>query len=393
MEGFVFPNESPGFVLWGIIIVLYPFMTCMIDGCAFVASVPFLFKNKKLKPISRLAILWSLSFLPVAFVPLLLDIGNPQRAFHIIMTPRFQSPMAVFGFIFSAVAILVILEAYLVVRPDFVRRWEETSGAARWLFAALSLGVRPVTPESRELDRKLIKVLEILALPAAIVLTGYVGFIFGTVPANPWWSSPIRPLVFLGAAVTSGFSLVTLVAVLLRPNTIPDETIRSLGKCLLGSLVTTAALSGLEVLSIAYPGGTAQHIIAELFGAGGLLYGTYFYGQMLICVGGPLVLLGGALLLGARGRTLKLAAALSGLLGVTHTAILLWNVVIGGQLVSKSLRGRILYAPPFGGHKGILATVFVALLPIVIFAILALLVPLFEKSENSSSPGAEGAQG
>ena len=105
MEGYVFPNETPGHVLWGIIIVLYPFMTCMVDGCAFVASVPYLLKNRALKPVSRLALLCSLSFIPVAFVPLLLDIGNPFRAFHIMMTPGLRSPMAVFGFIFSAVGV------------------------------------------------------------------------------------------------------------------------------------------------------------------------------------------------------------------------------------------------------------------------------------------------
>ena len=120
MEGYLFPNEPPGEVLWGIIIVLYPFMTCMVDGCAFIASVPFLFRNAAIKPVARLALLCSLSFIPFAFVPLLLDIGRPERAFHIMMTPGLRSPMAIFGFIFSAVVVLVALEAWLTFRPDLV---------------------------------------------------------------------------------------------------------------------------------------------------------------------------------------------------------------------------------------------------------------------------------
>jgi Ni/Fe-hydrogenase subunit HybB-like protein len=391
MSGYVFPNEPPGEVLWGVIIVLYPFMTCMVDGCAFIASVPFLFKNKKLRPISRLALLCSLSFVPLAFVPLLLDIGQPFRAFHIMMTPGLRSPMAVFGFIFSFVVALVALEAWFTFRPDLVRRWEEGRGPVRWLFAVLSLGVRPVTPESRRVDHRMIKGLEVLALPAAVVLTGYVGFIFGTVPANPWWSSPLRPLVFLAAAAAGGFSLVTAAAILLRPVRLPDDTVRSLGKCLLGSLVAVAVLCGLEIIAILYPGGTAQEVVSMLFGPGGAIAGPFFTGQLLLGVGTPLILLGLAILFKARGFLLKLCALLSGGFGLAHTFILLWNVVIGGQVVSKSLRGLIEYHPHVGGQKGIIATVVVGLLPAVVFAVYTLLVPVFARDEDAEKTGAATA--
>jgi Ni/Fe-hydrogenase subunit HybB-like protein len=365
-------------------------MTCMVDGCAFLASVPYLFRNERLRPVSRLALLCSLSFIPLAFVPLLLDIGQPLRAFHIMMTPGLRSPMAVFGFIFSVVAVLVGLEAWLTFRPDLVRRWERGRGPVRWLFAVLSLGVRPVTPESRRADEKLIKALEILALPAAIILTGYVGFIFGTVPANPWWSSPLRPLVFLAAAAAGGFGLVTAAGIVLRPVSLPDETVRSLATWLLGSLIAVAVLCGLEVISILYPGGTAQEVVGKLFGKGGPLWGTFFIGQLLVGVGGPLVLLGGAFLLRLRGVLLKFCALLSGILGLAHVALLLWNVVVGGQLVSKSLRGMIDYEPHAGGTKGVIATIVVACLPAVLFAVYSLLVPVFKRDEEEAeAAGAE----
>jgi len=389
MEGYVFPNETPGHVLWGIIIVLYPFMTCMVDGCAFVASVPYLLKNRHLKPVSRLALLCSLSFIPVAFVPLLLDIGNPFRAFHIMMTPGLRSPMAVFGFIFSAVVVLVGLEAWLTFRADLVRRWERARGPFKWLFALLSLGIKDVSPEARRVDEKVIKALEILALPAAVILTGYVGFIFGTVPANPWWSSPLRPLVFLAAAATGGFGLVLVGAVGLRPFRTPDETVRALGKYLLASLVCVASLAILEIVSILYPGGNAMQVVSELFGRGGPLFKTFFEGQLLLGVVLPVVLLGGALLLRLKGLLLKVAALLAGGLGLAHVFILLWNVVIGGQLVSKSLRGSILYEVPIGGQKGLVATVAVALLPLVLFTVYSFFVPVFESDGDEEEIATE----
>ena len=36
-----------------------------------------------------------------------------------------------------------------------------------------------------------------IGIPSAFLLHGYVGFIFGSVKANPWWSSPLMPVVFM----------------------------------------------------------------------------------------------------------------------------------------------------------------------------------------------------
>mgnify|MGYP003349818222 CR=1 FL=1 len=45
----------------------------------------------------------------------------------------------------------------------------------------------------------------------AFLLHGYVGFIFGSIKANPWWSTPLMPIVFLFSAIVSGISAVMLI--------------------------------------------------------------------------------------------------------------------------------------------------------------------------------------
>ena len=37
----------------------------------------------------------------------------------------------------------------------------------------------------------------LIGIPSAFLLHGYVGFLFGSVKANPWWSSVLIPIVFL----------------------------------------------------------------------------------------------------------------------------------------------------------------------------------------------------
>jgi predicted membrane protein len=56
-----------------------------------------------------------------------------------------------------------------------------------------------------------------------------------------------------------------------------------------------------------------------------------------------------------------------------------WNVVIGGQLFSKSLRGLTSYTPPLLGGSGILVAATVLLLPLVLFAVLIYLLPPWKK--------------
>ena len=50
-----------------------------------------------------------------------------------------------------------------------------------------------------------------IGIPSAFLLHGYVGFIFGSVKANPWWSTPLMPIVFLFSAMVSGIAAVLVL--------------------------------------------------------------------------------------------------------------------------------------------------------------------------------------
>lgn len=63
-----------------------------------------------------------------------------------------------------------------------------------------------------------------------------------------------------------------------------------------------------------------------------------------------------------------------------------WNVVIGGQLFSKSLRGFTQYAPALRGHEGILTAAGLLALPFVILALEARLVPIWPDSPTPVIP-------
>src|SRR5665811_1887379 len=86
VQGYVYPNEIE--LNWGILIVLYPYITGLVAGAFILASLERIFKLKALTPTYGIALLTSLSFMLVATMPLISHLGKPIRAYEIMITPH-----------------------------------------------------------------------------------------------------------------------------------------------------------------------------------------------------------------------------------------------------------------------------------------------------------------
>ena len=60
----------------------------------------------------------------------------------------------------------------------------------RQLYGALTLWSDNISPAALRIDDRVGRFVTIVGIPSAFLLHGYVGFIFGSVKANPWWSTP-----------------------------------------------------------------------------------------------------------------------------------------------------------------------------------------------------------
>ena len=96
--GYVYPNEE---VEWGLMIVMYPYITGIVAGAFIVASLYYVFKIEALAPVGKLSLLVSLAFFCCATSPLLLHLGHPMRSLLIMIRPNVRSAMAIFGYIYS----------------------------------------------------------------------------------------------------------------------------------------------------------------------------------------------------------------------------------------------------------------------------------------------------
>ena len=378
VQGFMYPNEME--LQWSILIVLYPFITGLVAGAFILASLERVFNVQAVKPTYRLALLTALAFMIVAPLPLQLHLGHPERSFEMYLTPHRTSAMAMFGFVYLwYLMVVLVVEIWLDYRRDLVLTRRCSQGLKRWFYGLLTLGSDNISPESLRIDDKVGRIVTIVGIPSAFLLHGYVGFIFGSIKANPWWSTPMMPIVFLFSAIVSGIAMVMLLYIAFswfRRAAIDMLCVDTVAKYLFYAFLVDFSLEMIDLIHRIYEAD-------ESFRALDFMVHTQLYVSQIVVqiVGGTLLPI--ALLaltqvtrLSPRVRVNLYAAA--GVLTLIGIFAMRWNVVIGGQLFSKSFLGYTTYKMGFATREGLLPAILLMLLPFGILAVLLRIFPPWE---------------
>lgn len=382
--GYVYPNESE--IQWSILIVLYPYITGLVAGAFIASSLYHVFGKKEIRPVARFALLTALSFLLVATLPLVTHLGNPQRGIEIMFTPHLTSAMSGFGYIYSFYLIIVVLEIWLSFREDIVKTALNSHGWKELLYSSLALFSFDISEKALHEDEKFARKLAIIGIPSAAFLHGYVGFIFGGIKANPWWSTPLMPIIFLMSAIVSGIALLILLYIAsmkIRKHAIDFKCLSSLAQYLWIFLILDVALELLEIISMKYESLEEIDIINRLLSE---KIAFTFYGlQLTLGIFIPFVLLLLVRLMKDR-ENLKLAMiSVSSIFVVIGVFAMRWNVVIGGQEISKSLAGTLTYVPVFFSQEGVLPAIIILVLPFIILRVVTSILPPWKDMEEEPS--------
>jgi len=385
VEGYVYTNEQN--LLWSVLIVVYPYITGLVAGAFIMASLVRVFNVKVLEPVYRLSLLTSLAFLLCAPLPLLFHLGHPERCLEVMMTPHVTSPMAMFGFVYAWYLMAVLLlELWFDYRADFVSWGRADKGIPGMLYRAFTLGVFDTNEDALKVDHRMGRIISIVGIPSAFLLHGYVGFIFGSIKANPWWGNVLMPIIFIFSAIVSGMALCVFIYMFLcwaRQKQPEIRCLDTMTQYLFYALVLDAALEGLDWMHRLYSAEESIHILKSLAA------GKLFYSLLIVqaCMGTlvPLLALGSMQLIRKRISILgrKRVYFVSSLLILLGVLAMRWNVVIGGQLFSKSLRGFTTYKMELAGHEGWGVAAALVALP---FIILTIFVKLFLKENPPTTP-------
>ena len=376
--GYVYPNETV--IPWTVLIVVYPYLTGLVAGAFTVSSLYHVFGMEQFKPVGRFALLTALAFMIFVPMPLLLHLGNPQRAFNTMLTPHWTSAMAIFGLFASFYVILLMLEIWFIFRPYFVRQAQQTSGLSGRLWHVAGLGSDDLSPQAMRYDEKWIFALAIIGIPAAHGLHGYVGFLFGSLKSREWWSSDLMPVVFLFSAVISGVALLIVLYVLscrLRKVAVDLQCLKGLAYVLWGFAMFTLALEGLEFANVVYKGREGIEMIVE-YVTGPLLV-PFFVLQFSIGAVIPIAVLSYMIWRGTTGKALIVGVTVSALLVLFQVWMMRWNVVIGGQEIAKTGKGLLSYQLVLFHREGLLTAVAVAVAPLLLLWAMVRVLPPFTK--------------
>ena len=183
------------------------------------------------------------------------------------------------------------------------------------------------------------------------------------------------PIVFLFSAIASGISLVLLLyyfSTLVRKRELNMPCLNKLGSFLFYALL-------LDFIHRAYESEESIEILSQLVFS--KLFISLTIVQILIGTIAPLVLLA----MGRYGRfpdelrrLSYFIAAILVQIGIFGTR---WNVVIGGQLFSKSFRGLTVYKAEMGGIEGVGVAIVLLVAPFAVLYVLTKILPPWDDAK------------
>jgi molybdopterin-containing oxidoreductase family membrane subunit len=224
-----------------------------------------------------------------ALMPII-DVGRPDRVWHMIVYGRFQSAIlwdiiAIACYLFGSLVYL-----YLPLIPDFALmrdRLGQGSSALKYkVYTFLAVGWRN-TPEQRRRLERAIRVMAIMIIPIAISVHTVVAFIF-SMNLRPGWDSTIFGIYFVIGAIFSGIASILIVMAILRKlyhleEYITEKHFRYLSYLLLTTLLLYLYLTASEYLTVGYKLEVEEkHLLTILmFGKNALWFWLFVLGGMV----------------------------------------------------------------------------------------------------------------
>jgi len=158
--------------------------------------------------------------------------------------------------------------------------------------------------------------------------------------------------------------------------------LKGMAYTLWGFMIFTLLLEALEFANVVYKGKEGIDVIMEY--VRGPLFIRLFIVQFGCGALLPIMIIGVMIARDTSGKVFVVGLTIASLLVLISVFMMRWNVVIGGQEISKTMKGLLTYIPPLYGRQGILAGTAVMIAP---FALLWLLTRIFPPWGDMSREG------
>jgi Ni/Fe-hydrogenase subunit HybB-like protein len=201
-------------------------------GAFTLGAIVHCFNIKKLEPLVRPAIVTGFLGYSLVSVGLLLDLGQPQRGWHVLFYWNLQSPMFEVAMCVMAYTTVLILELLSPVAEKF--GWRLSLRVLRWLEMPLVIAAAAISTLHQS--------------------TLGTFFLIAVDKLHNLWYNPMLPMLFWVSAICSGMCIIILEATashrwMGQPN--EGELLKTLAKILPWTLGFYLALRGYSLLFLA----------------------------------------------------------------------------------------------------------------------------------------------
>ena len=187
------------------------------------------------------------------------------------------------------------------------------------------------------------------------------------------------PIVFLFSAMVSGIAAVLLLymaSMKLKKWPIDMRCVDTIAKYLFYTFVIDFTLEMLDLIHRTYESDESFRSLDFMVHT--RLWFSHVIVQIMLCTLVPLAILAATQLWRFSEAYRKSMYAVASLLALVGIFAMRWNVVIGGQLFSKSFLGYTSYKMEFAAREGLLTAIVLMVLPFILVIALAKLLPPWE---------------
>jgi len=246
-------------VIWGLYLVNFVFFIGISHAGTLVSAILRVTQAGWRTPVTRMAEMITVVAISVGALMPIIDLGRPDRVWHIVVFGRFQSPLL--WDILSITSYLTgsLIYLYLPLIPDIAlmrdRLGRDASVIKRRVYTLLAVGWRN-TPEQRHRLEKAIGIMAVTIIPIAVSVHTVVSYVF-SMTLRPGWDSTVFGIYFVIGAIFSGIASIIIVMVLFRKifhleAYITERHVRNLGYLLLVALLLYLYLTVGEYLTTGY---------------------------------------------------------------------------------------------------------------------------------------------
>ena len=265
---------------WGLYIADFVFLIAVSLVGSLITAIMRLNNVKWVTPLTRISEIIAVAALIAALLIIVVDMGRPDRLWHIFVYGRLQSPIVWDILVVNTYLVISLLLLYLPLIPDIAilrRHMEHKPWWHQKMYQILSLGWQGTEEQFRILNLSL-NALMVIIVPVALSIHTVTSWLFAST-LRPGWDSTIFGPYFVAGAFMVGAAAVVVTMYIIRKvynfkDFITDEHFNLMGKLLVLTSLVYLYFNLNEFMVPAYKmkSGESAHILGLLVGEYALLF-------------------------------------------------------------------------------------------------------------------------